>query len=49
MSKVVEGNCTPKEGVKFFHDELKKMNLSSDRTLEDDLKLTEEILISEVG
>ena len=27
----------------------KKMNLSSDRTLEDDLKLTEEILISEVG
>jgi hypothetical protein len=25
------------------------MNLSSDRTLEDDLKLTEEILISEVG
>ena len=49
MRKVVEGDCTPKEGVKFFHDELKKMNLSSDRTLEDDLKLTEEILISEVG
>ena len=41
---VVEGDMTPQEAVKHYHDILKKKNLQPVRTLEDDQKITEPVL-----
>ena len=44
MRKVVEENTTPKEGVKIYHDQLKKKKLIPDRSLKKDLEITDSIL-----
>ena len=43
MRDVVNG-MTSTEGVKFYHDQLKKKKIKPDRSLEKDLMITEKVL-----
>lgn len=49
MRKVVEGELTPEKAVRAYHAALEEKNIKPFRTLDEDLKLTEPILISEAG
>lgn len=46
MRQVADGSISPKEAVRAYHGELQKKNLKSVRPLEDDNKVTEEVLLS---
>ena len=47
MRLVVEGKLSPAEAVKAYHDHLRKKGLTSTRSLEDDLLVTDPILLPE--
>ncbi len=47
MREVVEGALTPEQAVHAYHDALATKNIAPFRSLEDDLQVTEEILVSE--
>jgi hypothetical protein len=47
MRRVVEGDLSPVEAVKFYHDHLNKKGLSPARPLEQDMSVTDPILIPE--
>jgi DhnA family fructose-bisphosphate aldolase class Ia len=49
MRKVVEGELTPEEAVRAYHAALEEKNIRPFRNLDDDLQLTEAILVSEAG
>jgi len=44
MRRVVEGNATPEDGVRQYHDGLAKNGAQPARSLEDNLQITEEVL-----
>ena len=44
MRKIIEGSLRAKEGVKYYHDQLKKLKIKSDRSLSEDLQLTDPTL-----
>tara|TARA_E500000178_G_C16962015_1_gene726523 strand:- start:384 stop:1376 length:993 start_codon:yes stop_codon:yes gene_type:complete len=44
MRKVVEGDASPEEAVKIYHDQLNKKKLNPDRNLKTDLNITDPIL-----
>lgn len=44
MRKVADGVIDPEEAVRAYHGELQKLGLRSTRTLEDDRKITEDVL-----
>ena len=46
MRKVVVNEVQPEEGVKYYHDSLIKMNITPDRKLEDDIVLTDPVLMN---
>lgn len=46
MRKVVEGDISPSEGVKFYHDLLSKKNIIPDRNLKDDLNISDTVLLN---
>lgn len=47
MRRVVEGKLSPTDAVKAYHDHLRKMGLNPTRSLEDDLQVTDPILLPE--
>ena len=44
MKQVVIGNLKSDEAVKYYHDSLSKININSDRSLEQDIELTDPAL-----
>ena len=44
MRKVVSGNLSSKEGVKYYHSLLNKKKILPDRSLKDDIQLSDNIL-----
>ena len=47
MRRVVQGELSPTEAVKAYHDHLGKAGLTATRSLEDDLQVTDLVLVSE--
>lgn len=47
MRTVVEGQLSPAEAVRTYHDHLRKTGLTPNRSLEDDLQVTDPILLPE--
>ena len=47
MRRVVEGDLSPIDAVKAYHDHLGKTGLSPSRSLQDDLQVTDPILVPE--
>ena len=47
MRRVVQGQLSPTEAVKAYHDHISKAGLTATRSLEDDLQVTDPILVSE--
>ncbi|MDC3131346.1 hypothetical protein OA492_00365 [Pelagibacteraceae bacterium] len=44
MRTIIENNLESLEGVKLYHDRLTKLGIKSDRNLQDDSEITEEVL-----
>jgi hypothetical protein len=44
MRQVVEGDATPEEAVRAYHDHLAKAGIRSARPVEEDVRMTEDIL-----
>ncbi len=47
MRRVVEGEQSSTDAVKAYHDHLQKTGVSPARTLEDDLQITDPVLLPE--
>jgi hypothetical protein len=47
MRRVIEGDLSPVEAVKSYHDHLDKKGLTPARSLEQDMSVTDPILIPE--
>jgi DhnA family fructose-bisphosphate aldolase class Ia len=47
MRRVVEGDISPTEAVKAYHDHLRQTGLTPTRSLEDDIEVTEPTLLPE--
>ncbi len=47
MRRVVEGDLSPTEAVKAYHDHIRKTGLRPTRSLDDDLQVTDPILLPE--
>ena len=44
MRTLIDNNLDSLEGVKIYHDKLKKLNIKSDRNIKEDSEITEEAL-----
>lgn len=46
MRAVADGNASPADAIRGYHADLAKSGLSSDRSIDDDLLITEEVLVA---
>ena len=49
LRAVADGNVSSAEAVRGYHDQIGKLGLTADRTLDDDLLITEEVLLKATG
>ena len=49
LRAVADGNVSSAEAVRGYHDQIAKLGLTADRTLDDDLLITEEVLLKATG